>query len=250
LNLARPRTLAVLAVAGLAFAACTAEDDAYPSDKIFASAPWDGPERLTYDLKQKGDSDEASCVLSTALSGDETKLTRECQDENGNRDTGEVVVASDTLDPQSSSRTLYDADKDRTTVHKVTYQDLKATFETTSGGKTRSTTRDLPEPTEDDPNPGWYDDESLLWLVRGIKLEDGYKASYTHVINAGAPRVVSVDVSVHELETVKVPAGEFRAWRVRVSRDSVYTFWVEEAGEHRVVKAQIEDSTYELEKAE
>jgi hypothetical protein len=58
---------------------------------------------------------------------------------------------------------------------------------------------------------------------------------------------LEVDVEVDSLETLNVPAGEFRAWKVRVSKEkTVYFFWVEESLPHRVIRAQIEGSTYEL----
>ena len=244
-----------LAVAGFAAAlalvatACGGDDDDR-SSKIFVAPPWSGAETLEYRLDQKGVDNTATCTLKTESSGGDLKLTRICSDDRGNRDEGVATVDPQTLDPRASTRTVFDADDKRTTTHSVTYEGREANFVTKSGDKSRDTKRDLPEPTESSPDPGWYDDESLLWLVRGIRLEAGYEGSYTHVINAGQPRVLAVDVEVEERETVRVPAGEFPAWKVRVAREkSVYVFWVEEAPEHRVVKAQIEGSTYELTKA-
>ena len=82
-------------------------------------------------------------------------------------------------------------------------------------------------------------------------LRAGYDEQYTHVINAGAPRVSKgVEVIVDPVETVKVPAGTYSAWKVRIRQDKrSYLIWVEEAAPHRVVRAQIEDATYELTEA-
>jgi hypothetical protein len=243
------RTILLLAAAAasVAVASCAGSaDDGLPSNTVFKAPPWDGNEVLTYNLEQEQTEGHATCELRTQVDGDRTTLVRSCAHEEGHRDDATVIVDSESLRPISSERTFYNAEDDESTVHRITYGPGEATFETESGGETRDTTRDLPQPTEDSPTPGWYDDDSILWLVRGIELREGFEDEYTHVINAGAPRVVSVELSVHELETVEVPAGEFRTWRVRVARDSVYTFWVEEAAPHRVIKAQVEDSTYEL----
>ncbi|MEO6397887.1 MAG: hypothetical protein ABIP13_05425, partial [Tepidiformaceae bacterium] len=81
----------------------------------------------------------------------------------------------------------------------------------------------------------------------GINLASGARADYTLVINAGQPSIHTVNVRVDPAEQVTVPAGEFQAWKVRLSRGgNVNYVWVEATGVQRVVKAQIEDITYEL----
>lgn len=241
------------AAAGMALAACGGDGDDR-SNKVFVAAPWDGEETLRYDLEQEGVDNEATCVLSTERAdGDALTLTRACEDNRGYTDEGRVVVAADTLEPRESVRTYYDVEEDRTTIHSVRYDGSEAHFETRTDDDddSRTTSRDLPESTEESPNPGWYDDESLLWLVRGIDLREGYEDHYTHVINAGQPRVLSADIEVQEQEEVEVAAGTFTTWRVRVSSGGiVYRFWVDEGPGHRVVKAEVEGSTYELQGAE
>lgn len=251
MRLARLLPLVVGLVAVTAALAGCGGDDDERSNKVFVAPPWSESETLTYDLEQKGVDNEAECTLKTETSGGETTLTRSCSDNRGYRDEGVVVALSGSLEPRTSRRTTYHAEDKKETVYSVEYRGDEAYFEVRSEGKSRDTTRDLPGSTAESPNPGWYDDESILWLVRGIKLESGYEDGYTHVINAGQPRVLGVEIAVRSQETVRVPAGEFRAWEVRVSRESsVYTYWVDEGPGHRVVKAKIEDSTYELTKAE
>lgn len=242
-----PFAVTAALVAGVAMTSCGGGGDDDRSSKIFISPPWTGSETYEYDLEQKGVDNEAFCTLTTEVAGDETTLIRSCSDNRGYKDEDRVVVDSKTLLPQTSTRTVY-APKDKNeTTHSVSYEGVEARFSTKSGDRSRDTTRDLPEPSEESPDPGWYDDGSQLWLVRGISLTSGYKDQYTHVINAGAPRALSVDVEVQELETVTAPAGEFRAWKVRVAREkSVYTYWVEEAAPHRVIRAQVEGSVYLL----
>ena len=105
------------------------------------------------------------------------------------------------------------------------------------------------KPSETSPDPGYYDDESLLWLVRGMDLREGYEATYQNV-NAGTGGTFPVDLKVEGQETVTVPAGEFTAWKVRIRTASVTQFvWVEASGSRRLVKARIEgieDVIYEL----
>jgi hypothetical protein len=245
-NIALP--LAVIA-AGLVVAACGGGgSDA--SNKVFVAPPWAGEETLTYALEQEGVDNEATCVLTTEQSeGEELTLVRACSDNRGYSDEGRVVVLGESLEPRESVRTYYDVEEDRTTVHSVRYEGREAHFETrvSDDDDARTTSRDLPEPTDESPTPGWYDDESLLWLVRGIELREGYEDHYTHVINAGQPRVLTADLEVQELEEVEAPAGTFRAWLVRVSSGNVvYRFWVDEEAPHRVVRATVEGSTYEL----
>jgi hypothetical protein len=237
------------AAAGLALAACGG-DGGDASNKVFVAPPWNGEETLTYSLEQEGVNNEATCVLTTEQAeGEELTLIRSCSDNRGYSDEGRATVFGQSLEPKESVRTYYDVEDDRTTVHSVRYEGREAHFETrvSDDDDSRTTSRDLPEPTEEFPTPGWYDDESLLWLVRGIELREGYEDHYTHVINAGQPRVLSADLEVQDLEEVEVPAGTFNAWLVRVSSGNVvYRFWVDEEAPHRVVRATVEDSTYEL----
>ncbi len=237
--------------AGVAVAACGGDSDG-PSMKVFVTPAWTEAETLTYDLEQEGVDNEATCTLTTAVGdGAETTLIRACSDNRGYTDDAKVVVDGETLEPQQSARVYFDVEDDETTTHTIFYEGREARFQTRSGDDSRETTRDLPEPTVEAPDPGWYDDDSLFWLVRGIELEDGYEAHYTHVINAGQPRVLTASLEVEGTEEVQVPAGTFDAWLVRVSSGGViYRFWVDEGPGHRVVRAQVEGSTYELMEAE
>jgi hypothetical protein len=104
----------------------------------------------------------------------------------------------------------------------------------------------LPAPGEGGPDPGWYDDESLLWLIRGIPLRIGWEGGY-HNVNASTGRVFRVKLKVDGREEVKVDAGTFDTWSVRVESASItQRIWVEVAAPNRVVKARIERIYYEL----
>ena len=87
------------------------------------------------------------------------------------------------------------------------------------GRKQREAVRNLPRQSAGSADTGWYDDDALLWLARGIPLATGYEAAYVHVINAGQPRVLTVRVSLAGPERVETPAGTFEAWKVRFDRE-------------------------------
>ena len=253
---------AALAIATVAIAACGSEPlEAHAP--IFAQAPWTGPERLSYELRQRGDL-QGWCVLETqpeAAPG-VTELRRLCTDAQEGRyqDNGFVQVEPATLRPFSALRVNGDLREGGEQRFATTYLPAEGLvrfesrrYDADESGltepepsKTLSVDRALPEPAEGVPEPGWYDDEELLWLVRGIPLEEGYAGAYTNV-NAATGRVFSAEVRVEQREQVEVPAGVFEAWKVRIETSTVTNFaWVALAPPHRVVKARIERFTYEL----
>ena len=240
--------LAALGPLTLALAACSSSQDITIS-KIFLGPPWKGIEVATYDVQDKGVKGSGSCTLTTTPDAEpgKTRLDRECSKDEF-RDRGSALVDSATLRPFSSSRVYEDSKKGDRTTHTITYDEpVAATFTTDDGRKRRETVRDLPKPDSKSPDPAYYDDESLLWLARGINLKTGYQAAYAHVINAGQPRILTVEVRVEVQESVSVPAGKFTTWRIRYQReDSIYYVWVDAAAPNRMVKARIEDVIYEL----
>lgn len=243
-------SLAAVALLGaLALVACTGDDDK-ATQRVFAAPPWTGQESYNYALSQPGSDSPGTCTLKTDPGAEpgRTRLSRLCTDGSRYEDNGSVLVDSASLEPYQSTREFIDREKNKKTTYTNVYEGGKVRFSAVDQtGKKYDTTRDLPQAKPGQPEPGWYDDEELLWLARGIPLQAGFSGTYTHVINAGQPRVVPVDVRVDPVEKVKVAAGEFQAWKVRFEKDdNSYLVWVEEAAPHRVVKARIEDVTYEL----
>ncbi|MFN0095536.1 MAG: DUF3108 domain-containing protein [Dehalococcoidia bacterium] len=232
-------------IAALFLGACADEEP--PTSAVFRAPPWAAPETYQYRVTDRGVDGEGRCTLSTTPNAEpgRTLLERRCtKDEFG--DSGEALVQSETLTPVRSERLLTDSKKQKSVDHTVAYDTGVATFTTHDGDDLRETTRDLPEPSEGG-SPDWYDDESIIWMVRGIELRAGYRAAYHHIINAGQPRILVVELAVSGPDRVKVPAGEFTAWRVRVQRsDSSYFFWVTQDAPHTVVQAKIEEVTYSL----
>lgn len=225
-----------------------ASDEVHPLQKVFVDVPWTADESAEYNLVIEDDEIYGTCTLETKLKaeGENTRLNRLCGD-GENRDDGTVVVEPETLKPLSSSRTAIR--KDRQVSFSTTYSETKVTFVADENGKQRETERELPKADEASPDPGYYDDESLLWLVRGIELREGYKASYQNV-SAGTGQTFRVDLEVERQERVKVPAGEFTAWKVRIRTATITQFaWIDVQAPHRLVQARIngiQDVTYKL----
>ena len=252
----RSAALAALALAGAALVACgSAPLEAHAP--IFEAAPWSGPERLHYNLVQR-DNLEGRCVLETVpdVAPGVTEMRRLCRDAEEGRyeDNGVVRVDSETLRPISSVRVVRDLEEGDARRFETSYapQEGLVRFKSTeyeggeaASGETVTAERELPLPTEETPAPAWYDDEALLWLVRGIPLREGFEGSFTNV-NARSS-VFSTDVTVEKREDVTVPAGAFATWKVRIETSTVtQLIWIEEAAPHRIVRARIERLTYEL----
>jgi hypothetical protein len=247
---ARIFSLVLAGTLAVVLSSCAGSNDRTLS-KVFVAPPWTGDERNVYDLIDEGGELYGTCVLETDVDAEpgKTRLSRLCANEPRYRDDGTVLVDSQTLVPFEAARVRTDAEKNERVAALSVYEPPIVKFTFDDKGKVRETERDLPEPTRTSPDPGYYDDESLLWLVRGMDLREGYEASYQNV-NAGTGQTFRVDLKVEGQETVRVPAGEFSAWKIRVRTASVTQFvWVEAEGSHRLVKARIEgieDVIYEL----
>lgn len=239
----RLATAAVLAFAALV-AACGGDDD-HATAPLF-TRPWSGEERYTYNLVQRGGDVYGTCVLETKPNAEPGKvqLNRLCADEPF-RDDGTVTADAETLRPEYSLRTVVDDEGKRRT-HESQYDAEAVHMTTTASDSVHEADRGLPEPDEKSPDPAWYDDESLLWLVRGVPLQSGYSGAYWDVA-AAIGRLIAVDIEVTGRERVSVPAGEFNTWKVEVKTSSItQAFWVEAEAPHRIIRARVERLTYEL----
>ncbi|MEP7217162.1 MAG: hypothetical protein ABI782_12995 [Anaerolineaceae bacterium] len=238
---------APVALLGIVLVGCSSSTEVPSNAAVFSGAPWKTEESYTYNLKRRGEDFAGTCTLTTGIpESGQLKLSRLCGKDEF-RDDGSVTVDAITLEPIQSVRVFADSKKNKRSTYTNAYESTRVTFRADLNGSTSDTTRQLPTSTDKVPAPAWYDDEEILWLVRGIGLASGAKADYTLVINAGQPSIHTVNLRVDPVERVTVPAGQFEAWKVRLSRNgNVNYFWVEASGAQRVVKAQIEDLTYEL----
>ncbi len=244
--------LAVALLAGAFLLAACEVSQPKPHAAIFEAAPWTGPERYHYNLSERGNEHSGSCTLVTTpeIEPGHSKLEQLCESGTLYRDDRTTTVETATLKPVSSLRTILNNKENTVTTFSATYTANTAALEATARSKVTKTERDLPEATDDVPEPAWYGDESIFWLVRGIPLRSGFQADFTN-LNPSNGRVFDVGVLVQEQERVSVPAGEFETWRVRIRTASItQLFWVEAAAPHRVIKARLDSITYELEAAE
>jgi len=165
----------LLAAASLAviLSSCAGSNDRTLS-KVFVAPPWTGDERNEYDLTDEAGDLYGKCVLQTDVDAEpgKTRLSRLCANEPRYRDDGTVLVDSRTLVPFEAARVRTDAEKNERVAALSVYDPPIVKFTFDDKGKVRETERDLPEPTETSPDPGYYDDESLLWLVRGMDLRE------------------------------------------------------------------------------
>jgi hypothetical protein len=238
-------------VAGLAMlpAVAIACDSSSPTiSKIFKAPPWQGAEDYTYNLVDQGQKVTGTCQLKTTpgASGGETKLEQLCANPAGDRDDREISVDSQTLRPIAGTRTIFAIKKNSQTVTTSAYDDKIVHFKITEGSDVHTAQRNLPVPSKDSPDPGYYDDESLFWVVRGVPLEKGFSGAYQD-INASNGQSFVAKVDVQDQETVNVPAGTFNAWKIRLETASITQyFWIDVASPHAVVQADIEDTEYQL----
>jgi hypothetical protein len=216
--------------------------------KVFKAAPWQGAEDYTYNLVDQGNKVTGTCQLKTTPNSapGQSLLEQLCSNTAGDRDDRAVTVDAQTLRPISGTRTIFAIKKNSTTVTKSTYDDNNVTLEINEGGDVHRAVRTLPKPTKDSPDPGYYDDESLFWVVRGVPLDKSFSGAYQDV-NASNGQSFVAQVDVQDQETVKVPAGTFQAWKIRLETSSITQyFWIDVASPHAVVQADIEDTRYQL----
>lgn len=230
------------AAAAALFAGCTAGNDTPPAERVFLGPPWQGNETYTYDLLASGRDPYGTCVLTTEVDIEPgvTRVSRLCSDEPGpHRDDGTADVVNETLEPLRSTRVQTDAEKQTRISFTATYEYPLVKYVADENGKLRQAERELPKPTAQNPDPAYYDDETMLWLVRGIELRTGYEGTYRNA-SAATGAVFDVKLRVEGEEEVTVPAGTFRTYKVRISTSTITQFaWVETEAPHRVIKARV-----------
>lgn len=251
----RPRlAAAAAAIALLALGAAACGGSANPKlIKVVGSVPWTGNETINYNIVDQGGGLTGTCELETKVNTapGQTTLVQLCanagdKDPGNNRDDRTAIVDSQTLKPISATRTISDAKKNQRTTFTSTYTDTQVKFNANDNGTLHATTRDLPKASDKSPDPGYYDDEELFWIIRGITFEKGWEGAYIDV-NASNGQTITAQFKVQDQEKVTVPAGTYTTWKVQLSTSSVTQFfWVDVNQPHHVIQADIEDTTYKL----
>lgn len=94
-----------------------------------------------------------------------------------------------------------------------------------------------------------YDSNQMHYLIRRLTLAEGYSLFFS-IFNPQAGTVSKAELKTIGIETVEVPAGTFKCYRVEIEIDSKMKVkqWYSTDDKKYFVKAEIPSGTYELEK--
>ncbi len=201
--------IATLSLAGLTLAGCKSETASLSGEAIVSDIPWPAREEAHYRLMD-GDDEKGSGVLTIDSEGGRVTFRQAFESENF-KDETEASADSATMEPQSVRRVIDGPEGKRR--WEVEYKDAAASVVQKSEDDER--TDDLSLPTRS------YDSWTDVFLWRTIDFRDGYEANYSDVLSAtlARPQVISQTVRVKGKETVEVPAGKFKAWRLEIRSD-------------------------------
>jgi hypothetical protein len=223
-------------------------DDGPEPSRVFESAPWPAEEQLEYQVRER-DEILGACLLSvrTGSSDGRSVLEFRCSNpDETRRDDALVEVDSEILQPFESTVTVSDLEDGSQTLVSTNYDGLRISRLAESDNDHSEITLTIPEPPEDGPDPGYYDDTSIFWLIRGASLGEDVEEAFLD-INTRTGRIIIATLRVTGEETIKVPAGSFETWRVELKTASnTNTYWVEKSGARRVIRARAERDLLEL----
>lgn len=198
--------------------------DSVPASDVVETVPWTDSgirEVFVYNVVDKSGAVLGKETLSIDTSGSDTRL-RQLFESDTNKDDGEVVVDSRTLQPKSSTRTIVTPSDTET----IEAQYTPAGVEIKQGGKQSGLS--VPEHS--------YDNDTSLFLWRTLPFADGYEGAYVTIITNRRTRQ-NVTLRVVGKETVTVPAGKIEAWRLEIKTSNAkQTAWYSTNGHHFLVK--------------
>jgi hypothetical protein len=226
---------AAAVLAALSLLACGGEDPE-TVDPVGA-IPWTAPEISEYQLAERGDI-VGTGFFRIEADGENVRLVQEFKGDNGSSDTRTVIAEAESLGPISMERTVLNEDGSPRTQIRASYTEDAAAFESTTGERTVTQTRNRA--------PNSFDSEQHLFIGRTITLSDGYQAHY-RAMDAATTQSRVIDLRVTEQEMVEVPAGEFLAWKVEFRHASATTTaWYSVEPPYYLVKAKVSDFEYLL----
>ena len=200
---------ALVLIVALLVAGCGNDDDFPPASDVAGVVPWPDSESLDYVLKDKKGEVVGRGTLSVDVENGTTRLIQSYVSDSGTTDEITVIVDSVTLKPTASSREIVTADDSEQI--EVTYTDEGALIR--QGDKQSGLS--VPEHA--------FDNDSSLFLWRTLPFAIGYEASYVTIITNRRGRQ-DVRLRVVAREVVRVPAGEFEAWRLEIKTSNAEQF--------------------------
>ena len=245
------RALALLATsfgALLLLAGCTVVGSSPQTSAVFTTAPWRVGERLEYRLSTGSGEEVGRGVLTAQQEGAGLVLRQSYTGASSGSDEIALTVDPKTLvamqGTRETSRRSSDSVATASSAWAYRLDGARLRLDTLGQGGAVTESTDL------GVQPHAYDNESSLWLWRGLAFAEGYEQSYVSVNPVdGSRQVVTVRVPQHE--SVTVPAGTFDAWRVIVrSGRAVRTAWISSQAPYPVVRWDNGDVVFELIKAE
>ena len=247
----------LLAIAALTMlVGCTAGVPSAATSDVVAAQPWVAGERYTYALTDGNGNTLGEGVLSTAKDAGRLVLEQryaEGKPPAGATPTSDVItvtVDATTFRPLEGHRETVRRDEGgKTTAEKDTwrYTDVQGTPHLVSRIE-----RQGAAVVEGDValRAHWYDNESSLWLWRGLAFAEGYEKYYVSA-NPFERSQQTVNLRIPRREPMTVPAGTFQTWRVILRNGrAVRTAWVNADAPHQVVRWDNGDVIFELTKAE
>jgi hypothetical protein len=163
-------------------------------------------EEALYRILDAGGRQQGTALLGIAPQGDLARLTLEYDFGLGRRDSGAVLVRSDTMKPVRAERTVVDGDRHYVT--RIEYND-KVTAQLEDGTHTRLREAALTETA--------YDNLAALFLWRTMDHSVGTMVRYTNVVvdpKRGSISRVLGTAEVIRREAVSLPSGDVQAWQV------------------------------------
>jgi hypothetical protein len=203
---------------------------------VVSAVPWRSSESAVYVLKSKDKGEVVGrTTLGIAPSGSNVALSQSFANDTAT-DASTVVADSQTLKPVSATRKIKNPKDDRELV--VTYSKDGALIK--DGDKQSGIS--VPEHA--------YDNDASLFIWRTLPFEDGYQGKYVTMITNRRTKQ-EVTLKVRGKETVRVPAGEFTAWRLEIAADDAkQVAWIADTPARTLVRYDNDNGLiFELEKA-
>ena len=216
--------------------ACSGGGKSVPASDVVSVVPWRSSESAVYVVKSKAKGDIVGhTTLSVSPSGSNVELSQNFANDTAT-DVSTVVADAQTLKPVSAARKIKNPKDDRELV--VTYSKDGALIK--DGDKQSGIS--VPDHA--------YDNDASLFIWRTLPFAEGYQGKYVTMITNRRTRQ-EVALKVRGKETVRVPAGEFTAWRLEIeAEDAKQTAWIADTPARTLVRYDNDNGlVFELEKA-